>query len=147
MPRRIAVRRSPIHGRGVFALADLPRGEELLPYAGEVLDWDDAQRRYEDADVEDGHTFFFDLGDGRVIDGGAGGNSARWINHGCDPNVEAVFASDDVIVIRTRRRIRPGEELLLDYRLEIDDPADATTVYACSCGASACRGTMALLEE
>jgi len=30
--------------------------------------------------AEDGHMFFFDLADGRVIDGAQGGNSARWLN-------------------------------------------------------------------
>ena len=143
MPRRFAVRSSTIHGKGVFALVDLAEGDDLLPYAGEVLDWEAAQQRYDDAGIAAGHTFFFDLGDGRVIDGGYGGNSARWINHGCDPNCEAVFTGDTRLMIRTRRRIAAGEELLIDYRLEIDDPADAFTLYACACGATTCRRTMA----
>ncbi len=143
MPRRFAVRRSAIHGNGVFALTDIPADDDLLLYGGDVLDWDDAQQRYEDAGTEGGHTFFFDLGDGRVIDGGSHGNSARWINHGCDPNCEAVFLDDTRLMIRTRRPIATGEELLIDYRLEIDDPDDALTLYACGCGARTCRHTMA----
>lgn len=146
MPPRFAVRRSGIHGRGVFALVDLGADVDLLPYGGDVLDWDDAQRRYEEAGIEGGHTFFFDLGDGRVIDGGSHGNSARWINHGCEPNCEAVFLgepSEARLMIRTLHDIAAGEELLIDYRLEIDDPDDALTLYACGCGAPGCRHTMA----
>ena len=143
MPRRFAVRRSGIHGKGVFALVDLPEGDDLMLYGGDVLDWDVAQQRYEDAGIEGGHTFFFDLGDGRVIDGGSHGNSARWVNHGCDPNCEAVFLDDTRLMFRTRRPIPAGEELLIDYRLEIDDPDDALTLYACGCGAPTCRHTMA----
>ncbi|MHA3704946.1 SET domain-containing protein [Jatrophihabitans sp. YIM 134969] len=147
MSKRFAVRRSGIHGKGVFALVDLPAGVDLLPYGGDVLDWDVAQQRYDDAGIENGHTFFFDIGDGRVIDGGSHGNSARWINHGCNPNCEAVFETDTRLMIRTRRRIRAGDELLIDYRLEIDDPDDALTLYACACGARNCRHTMASLAS
>lgn len=143
MTRRFSVRRSSIHGNGVFALTDIPAGADLMLYGGDVVDWDVAQQRYEDAGIEGGHTFFFDLGDGRVIDGGSHGNSARWVNHGCDPNCEAVFLDDTRLMFRTRRAVAAGEELLIDYRLEIDDPADALTLYACSCGAPTCRHTMA----
>lgn len=143
MSRRFAARRSGIHGKGVFALVDIAKGEELLPYGGEVVDWEFAQARYDAEGITDGHTFFFDIGDGRVIDGGHGGNTARFINHGCAPNCEAVFVDDTHLVIQTRRKIKTGEELLIDYQLEIDDPADAFTVYRCGCGAKTCRGTMA----
>ncbi len=37
--RRIQVRRSGVHGKGVFALAPIPRGEVLIEYKGEVIDW------------------------------------------------------------------------------------------------------------
>lgn len=139
--RRIAVRRSPVHGRGVFALRDIAAGEFVLPYAGEVVDWDEAQRRYADSDVDEGHTFFFDLGDGRVIDGAVGGNSARWINHGCDPNCEALQDGAD-IEIHARRDITAGGELFLDYQLVLDDDTADRAAYACACGSPSCRGTM-----
>lgn len=48
-----------------------------------------ARRSYERSIAADGHTFFFDLDDGRVIDGATGRNSARWLNHSCTPNCEA----------------------------------------------------------
>jgi SET domain-containing protein len=142
-PRRVAVRRSTIHGRGVFAAARIAAGEDILDYRGTVRSWQDAVRDYHDSDAEHGHTFFFDLGDGQVIDGGLGGNSARWINHGCDPNCEGVRTGDR-IVIHARRDIEPGEELLLDYRLQLEDDADAEAreMYACRCSASSCRRTM-----
>lgn len=142
-PRRVSVRRSAIHGRGVFAQVRIPAGEGILDYAGTVRSWQDAVRDYRDSDAEDGHTFFFDLGDGQVIDGSVGGNSARWINHGCEPNCEAVLTGDR-IVIHAKRDLEPGEELLLDYRLELEDDSDpeARAMYACRCSSSSCRRTM-----
>ena len=141
--RRWAVRGSQIHGKGVFALTAIPAGERLMHYAGEVIDWDTANERYAAGDGEAGHTFYFDLGDGQVIDGGRGGNSARWINHGCEPNVEAQV-DDGRVELFARRHIASGEELLLDYRLELDEEADEheRALYACRCSAEDCRRTM-----
>src|SRR6516165_4353579 len=84
--RRITTRGSPVHGRGVFALQPIAAGERLIEYAGEVTSWRRAAARQQS---ENGHTFVFGLSDGRVIDGSRGGNSARFLNHACDPNCEA----------------------------------------------------------
>lgn len=141
--RRIAVRRSPIHGRGVFALRPIAAGERLIEYTGEVIPWEEAIRRHQDRPGEDAHTMFFDLGDGDVIDGWVGGNSSRWINHSCDPNCETRVA-EGRIVVGALRPIAAGEELTFDYRLvlEDDDDGDPEGVYACACGSPSCRGTM-----
>jgi len=37
--RRLTPRRSPVHGRGVFALRSIAAGERLIEYAGEVTSW------------------------------------------------------------------------------------------------------------
>ncbi|SAL87290.1 nuclear protein SET [Caballeronia arvi] len=114
--RRFFVRRSPVHGRGVFAVARISAGETLLEYKGKLISWAAAQRRYERSAAEDGHTFFFELDDGRVIDGAQGGNSARWVNHSCEPNCEAEQQGSRVF-FQALQDIEPGEELFVDYRL------------------------------
>lgn len=140
--QRFEVRDSPVHGRGVFATTDIAAGEHLLDYGGEVVPWDVAQQRWEASGVDPDHTFFFDLGDGTVIDGGSNGNEARFINHGCDPNCEALD-DEGTISISTRRAVRAGDELFIDYALIVDDPdADTAATYGCRCGAATCRGTM-----
>ena len=141
--RRITVRTSPIHGRGVFALADLPTGTLLLEYKGLRLSWKEAQRIHEKSGAEDGHTFLFGLDDGSVIDGARGGNSARWLNHSCAPNCEAEQDGERVF-IRAIRPIGKGQELFIDYRLTVDGRRTAAMkrLYACRCSATACRGTM-----
>jgi uncharacterized protein len=141
--RRIVVRSSPVHGRGVFALADIATGTLILEYKGKLVSWRSAQRAYARSDAEQGHTFFFGLDDGRVIDGAQGGNSSRWLNHSCAPNCEAEQDGERVF-IRTIRPIGKGTELCIDYQLQIEGrrTAGITRTYACRCRAAGCRGTM-----
>ncbi|CAB4048509.1 hypothetical protein LMG9964_02150 [Paraburkholderia phenoliruptrix] len=142
MQRRVAVRRSPVHGRGVFALRALEAGERIFEYKGETIEWTAAIRQHGSTGTA-GHTYFFGLSDGRVIDGGCRGNSARWLNHSCNANCEALEIEDRVF-IHASTAIAPGEELFLDYRLAVDDPADEETrlSYRCRCRAPGCRGSM-----
>ncbi|PMS32689.1 hypothetical protein B0G57_12574 [Trinickia symbiotica] len=146
MQRRVVVRRSPVHGRGVFALRALEPGEQLLEYKGEIVAWSAAITQHRKIGAT-GHTYFFGLSDGRVIDGGRGGNSARWLNHSCNANCEAIEIEDRVF-IHASSAIAPGEELFLDYRLEVDETPDEATrlCYACRCGSADCRGTMLAVE-
>ncbi|MBL6750025.1 MAG: SET domain-containing protein [Nevskia sp.] len=150
MSRSILVRRSPIHGNGVFAAADLPAGKSLIQYRGRLLSHAQADRRFS-GNVDTGHTFLFVLNDRYVIDASVDGNAARWINHSCAPNCEPVLlesrAGDpaaDRIFIETLRPIRAGEELTYDYGIELSVPHTARMkrLWACRCGAGACTGTI-----
>jgi SET domain-containing protein len=141
--RRIQVRRSGVHGKGVFALRPIAKGETIIEYTGEVITWPQAQRRHPHDPSDPNHTFFFHMDDKHVIDANVGGNAARWINHACDPNCEA-DEEDGRVFIKALRRIKPGEELFYDYGLIIDDrltPA-VKKQFACYCGSRKCRGTM-----
>lgn len=140
--KRVTVRQSPVHGKGVFALLPLRAGERIFEYKGMVTTWREAAR-WNARRSDSGHTFLFGLSDGRVIDGGRGGNGARWLNHACAANCEAV-EGDGRVFIEAVRDIAPGEELFIDYALEIEQQADddAQRDYACHCGAPVCRGTM-----
>ena len=120
--RRVIVRRSSVHGKGVFAIHALAAGERVLEYKGEIMPWRVAVHRHRREGVA-GHTFFFGLSDGRVIDGSRGGNSARWLNHACAPNCETI-EDGNRIFIHTLRPIDAGEELFIEYLLAIDDPSD-----------------------
>ena len=141
--RRIQVRRSGVHGKGVFALQPLARGERVIEYKGQLISWPEALRRHPHDPSDPNHTFFFHLDDAHVIDAGVGGNAARWINHACAPNCEADEENGRVF-IRALRKIRPGEELFYDYGLTIDEryTPKLKREYACRCGARQCRGTM-----
>jgi len=142
--RPFAVRKSRIHGRGVFATRDIPRGERLIEYTGERITWQEAERRYP-IDPVPYHTFLFEVGDGTMcIDAARKGSAAKWINHSCRPNCEAVEDEDERIFIDTARRIRRGEELSYDYNFILEErhtPAQKK-LFPCWCGAKNCRGTM-----
>lgn len=140
--KRVSVRRSSIHGKGVFALQTLAAGERVLEYLGLVTSWREAARHYAYREVE-GHTFLFGLSDGRVIDGGRGGNSARRLNHACSANCEAV-EENGRIFIEVTRRIPAGKELFIDYALEVPNVRQRKSLddYRCRCGARTCPGSM-----
>ena len=141
--RRIQVRRSGVHGKGVFALQPIAKGERIIEYVGEVVTWKAAQKRHPHDPSDPNHTFFFHVDDKHVIDAAVGGNAARWINHACEPNCKAE-EEDGRIFIDAARDIAPGEELFYDYGLIIDErytPA-LKKQYECRCGSSRCRRTM-----
>jgi uncharacterized protein len=141
--RPFEVRRSRIQGRGVFATRTIAAGTRLIEYRGQIIDEDEADRRYPWKDDERHHTFLFRLEDGSVIDAGTGGNAAKYINHSCDPNCEAV-EEDGRIFIYAVREIGRGEELVYDYHFILDEPHNAANkkLYPCYCGTAACRGTI-----
>jgi SET domain-containing protein len=136
----IEVRQSTVHGHGVFAVHALQAGQEVAPYTGLRYAADEAHALWDDQ-----LTYLFGLSDGSMIDGAQGGNATRHINHACEPNVEAIetydAAGELIITIHATRPIRAGEELFLDYALDVDgeDPA----CYPCRCGTARCRGSLA----
>ncbi len=141
--RRIQVRRSGVHGKGVFALQPIAAGERIIEYKGEIIGWPEALRRHPHDPDDPNHTFYFHIDDKHVIDANVGGNAARWINHACEPNCQA-DEEDGRVFISALRDLAPGEELFYDYGLVIDErytPA-LKKQYACRCGSPACRGTM-----
>lgn len=150
MPARIITRRSAIHGNGVFAATDIATGTRLIQYRGRLLTHAESDALYGDG-ADTGHTFLFAVNDDYVIDAYRQGNSARWINHGCAPNCEAVIEEDtggdprrDRVFIESIRDIRKGEELTYNYGIVLGVPHTRAMkrIWACRCGAPRCSGTM-----
>jgi SET domain-containing protein len=141
--QKIEVRRSPVHGMGVFATRRIPKGARIVEYLGERIGHREANRRYAQKLADDNHTFLFVVDRGIVIDAGTDGNEARYINHGCDPNCESVIENRRVFIDAVRT-IQKGEELKYDYSIprDRDDPENIDEVFACRCGVQVCRGTM-----
>ena len=142
--RRIQVRRSGVHGKGVFALKPIAAGERIIEYTGEIIAWPESLRRHPHDPADPNHTFYFSLDDGgHVIDAKVGGNASRWINHACDPNCEA-DEEEGRVYIHALRDLSPGEELFYDYGLIIDEryTPKLKKEYECRCGSPKCRRTM-----
>ena len=139
----VKVRRSKVHGLGVFALRAIAKRTRVIEYLGDRISHREADRRYDDHDENDNHTFLFSVDRGLVIDAGVNGNEARFINHSCDPNCESVIENRRVFIDAVRT-IQPGEELSYDYQIgrERGDPPNVDEIYGCRCGSAKCRGTM-----
>ena len=137
------IRESPMQGLGAFAVQPIPAGLRLIEYAGQRLTPAEADARYPDVEGERHHTFLFAIDDDVVIDAAFDGNSARFINHSCDPNCDAVIDAGR-IWIDTIREVATGEELAYDYAYVLEErhsPA-AKRRFPCHCGAVRCRRTI-----
>ena len=127
------IRRSRIQGVGAFAIRRIRKDQRVI---------EEATRRYDDYGMERHHTFLFEIDDQTTIDGARKGNDARYINHSCEPNCEAVL-DDGRVFVYALRNIQPGIELTYDYSYEADEPlAESIRVYPCFCGTPNCRGTI-----
>lgn len=144
-PLPFEIRHSPIQGYGAFATDHIPAGVRLIEYAGERLTPAEAEARYPE-DVTVGprhHTYLFAIDDHVIIDAAVNGNDARFFNHSCAPNCDAVIDAGR-IWLETVHDIEPGEELVYDYAYVLEErhtPA-AKRRYPCHCGAITCRGTI-----
>lgn len=143
------LRTSKIHGTGVYAARKIPAGTKIFEYVGELISAEEADRRHPVNPDDPFHTFFFALGNGDVIDGGVGGNEAKWINHSCEPNCETEETAEYRVYVVALRDIKRGEELYYDYGLVLDErlTKKVKAQYQCLCGTDACRGTMLALKK
>jgi SET domain-containing protein len=138
------LRPSPIAGLGAFATRPIKKGTRIIEYTGERISNAEADRRYDEDKMKRHHTFLFTLNRRTVVDAAVGGNEARFINHSCAPNCEAVIVDGKRIYIEALRDIPVGAELVYDYQYErtAEHTADDERFYACRCGAAQCRGTI-----
>lgn len=132
---RMEIRESGIHHRGVYALERIPPRRKVIEYTGQRISRAETKRR------GDGKiTYLFTLDSYWTIDGAVGGSGAEIINHSCDPNLRAMVFKGHILYI-SKRLIRPGEELTVDYQF-----SDDCGTVRCLCGAGKCRGTINLKE-
>lgn len=138
-PFRLRIARSKIHRWGVFALDVIPRGKKVIQYQGDHLTLPQASRRFR-RNLRLGkprdNVYFARLNRRIVIDGFTGKSGAQFINHSCDPNL-SVRRIRGRLLLFSRRRIQPGEELFSDYAFKRDLPK-----VPCHCGSPKCRGMM-----
>lgn len=137
------IRTSRIQGRGTFALRRISKGQRIIEYTGEIVHHDTADERYSDEAMARHHTFLFQIDEQFVIDATRTGSDARYINHSCDPNCEAVN-EEGRIFVEAVKNIQPGVELTYDYSFEHEGKITKKLrdLYRCECGTANCRGTI-----
>lgn len=134
------VRGSKIHGSGVYATKFIPKDEKIIEYVGELIDKKESERRgiSQHADslkTGEAAVFIFTLSRNYDIDGDVPWNTARLINHSCEPNCEAWIIGRKIF-IHALWDIQEGEELTFDYGFDVECYED----HACRCGKSGCVG-------
>jgi uncharacterized protein len=137
------LRSSEIQGTGAFATRTIRKGTRIIEYLGQRISWRTADKRYDDEKMNRHHTFLFTVDDKTCIDAGVNGNDARFLNHSCDPNCEAINDRKRIF-IEAKKTIPAGTELVYDYQYERTDDhtAEDERFYKCRCGSPNCRGTI-----
>lgn len=144
----VEVRNSEIHGRGVYAACDIPADIEVIEYIGEQIDKEESEKRAlaqmaKAEETGDAAVYIFTLNEKWDLDGSVEWNTARLINHSCEPNCEAYTEEDERIVIYSKRKIKKGEELSFDYGFDLECYED----HPCRCGTENCKGYIVSQEQ
>ena len=131
---------SKIHGRGLFAARDVKKGERIIEYLGDRISADEADRRgieYEKTAHETGKgaVYIFEVDDDLYIDGNFDYNDAKYINHACRTNCQAV-EENGRIFIETTRDVLKDEEFLYNYGYAFEHFLE----HPCKCGFPECCG-------
>lgn len=139
---RLCVRRSPIHGWGLFARVDLPRDCVICEYNGVRFRQASADAVEADYNARgmDGACYLFRMDDDNIVDATFDGGPARFINHCCEPNAyskTSTVGSGRRILIMAATDISRGEEITYDYKFPSESEA-----LPCYCGAPGCRGRL-----
>lgn len=132
---KLEIKPSKIHRWGVYAAEDIPARRKVMEYTGERISRKETKRR---SDEQSRLIYLFTLDNYWTVDGSVGGSGAEYINHCCDPNIGAVIRQGHILYV-SKRAIRKGEELTLDYHFAKD-----VDKVPCRCKAAICRGTINL---
>ena len=138
----VTVRRSSIHSRGIFAKKNIPDETQIIEYVGEKITKSEANRRADiplakakKDKVRYGAVYIFELNKRHDVDGNVAYNTAKFINHSCDPNCETEIVRGKIWIMAIRD-IEKGEELSYDYGYDFDDYHE----HECFCGSRKCIG-------
>lgn len=105
---KLKVKRSSA-GLGLFADEDIPKDTCLIEYIGKII-----STKEEDSL---NNKYLFEIDNKITIDGSPRYNTARYINHSCRPNAEAILKDKRVFIMSTKK-IKAGEEISYDYGKE-----------------------------
>jgi uncharacterized protein len=115
----ITVKRSKIHGKGIYAKRDIPAGTHVIQYVGEKITRKESDRRLVANEKAGKSIYMFELNSRYDIDGDVSWNPAKYINHTCTPNCHTEIIDKEIWII-AQKNIKKGEELSYDYEFQRD---------------------------
>ncbi len=128
------IKKSKIDKNGLYANQDIKKGTKIIEYKGKII-----TARQSELDPKydnDKAIYLFNINKKYDLDGDFAFNTARLINHSCDPNCE-VFGKGLRLWVYAMKDIKKGEELSYDYGFSFDEDFKN---YPCKCGADKCVG-------
>ena len=137
------VKKSKVHGAGVFANQELKKNTCIIQYIGEKITKSEGDKRSAERikkhlnKKNEGSVYIFELNKKYDIDGSPTYNKARYINHSCNPNCEVNIINNQ-IWISSIKKIKKGDELSYDYGYPFDE--EDFSDHTCKCASSKCIG-------
>lgn len=128
------IKKSNIDKRGLYASKNIKAGEKVIEYVGKLISKKETQQNSKFDNNKD--IYLFEINEKWDLDGDWSFNTARLINHSCNPNCE-VEDEGLKLWISSLREIKKGEELTYDYGFGYD--ADYKQ-FPCKCGSKNCCG-------
>jgi hypothetical protein len=127
-------KKSNIHRDGLSAATNIKKGQKIIQYKGKKVSLNkvETNSKYDN----EKEIYLFNLNKRYDLDGDFKYNTARLINHSCDPNCE-VLEDNKKLWIFAMRDIKKNEELTYDYGFSFDKDYKQ---YVCKCGSKNCVG-------
>jgi len=128
------IKKSKIDRNGLYANRNIRKGTKIIEYKGKVI----TKKKSEDnPKFDNGRAIYlFNLNKKYDLDGDFKFNTARLINHSCEPNCEVTGAGLKIWV-HAIKDIKRDEELSYDYGFSFDKDYEQ---FPCKCGAKTCVG-------
>ena len=135
------IKNSKIDKKGLYANQNIKKGTKILEYKGKIIS---VKKSETDPKFDNKKAIYlFNINKRFDLDGNFKFNTARLINHSCEPNCE-VFGEGLKIWIYAIKNIKKGEELSYDYGFNFDEDFKN---YPCKCGSRNCVGYIVRSES
>ena len=127
-------RKSNIHRHGLSAATNIKKGQKIIQYKGKKVSLSKVEKdpKYNN----EKEIYLFNLNKRYDLDGDFKYNTARLINHSCNPNCE-VLEDNKQLWIFAMKDIEKNDELTYDYGFSFDKDYKQ---YVCNCGSENCVG-------
>ena len=134
MKKLYKIKKSKIDNRGLYAATNIKKNTKIIEYKGKIITVKETETNPKFDN--DKAIYLFNLNKKYDLDGDFKYNTARLINHSCDPNCE-VDGVGLKLWIYAIKDIKKNEELTYDYGFSFDkDYRD----FPCRCGTKKCVG-------
>ena len=128
------VKKSNIDKRGLYTSKNIKSGTKIIEYIGKLISKKETETNPKFDNEKD--IYLFNINSKYDLDGDYNWNSARLINHSCNPNCE-VEGKGLKLWISAIKDIKKGEELSYDYGFGYDVDYKQ---FPCRCGSQNCVG-------